>query len=80
MSQETQKSTDYNLVEIFKENDAALVGLIEKIRTISANTITPSIKEEIEKLRVTMLEADVKHQITKLEMMNDVLNKIGHAN
>ena len=78
MSNENKTGSVSNelLIESFKENDKVLVTVITKIKNIYANTLMAEKKAKIDALRIAILEEDIKCQLQKMNMINELLNEL----
>jgi len=78
MSNENKTGSVFNelLIESFKENDKVLVAVISKIKNIYANTLIFEKKLKIDALRIAILEEDIKCQLQKMNMINELLNEL----
>lgn len=68
--------SDAALIETFKENDQILVGLVNKLKNIYANTLMIDKQIKIDALRREIVNEDIKCQLNKIAMINQVLNDI----
>lgn len=68
--------SDNVLIETFKENDKTLVNLVTKVKNIYANTLMIEKQVKIDALRIAIVEEDIKCQLNKINMINEVLNEL----
>lgn len=75
MSNENKRESDSNendtLVELYKHNDALLVSMVTKLRQVQENTLMPEKTERINKVRMAVLNEDIKCQEAKMKLINE---------
>ena len=68
--------SDEEMASIFQENDKTLMELVNRVKNIFANTLIPEKKEKINELRKELVNKDIKHQLEKIKLFNDVLAEL----
>lgn len=65
--------SDEEMANIFKDNDKTLMELVTRIKNIYANTLLLEKKEKINALRKELVNKDIKHQLEKINIINNIL-------
>ena len=78
MSNEKQNVpvSDEEMVAIFRENDKTLIELLNRIKTIAANTLMIEKQVKIDELRRAIVNKDITCQLEKIQMMQEVLKEL----
>lgn len=68
--------SDEEMANIFKDNDKTLMELVTRIKNIYANTLLLEKKEKINALRKELVNKDIKHQLEKINIINNLLTEL----